>query len=353
MKNLRGGYSTGTCAACAAKAAVRILLGQPAGFDGDVRLPDGQIVRLPLAWREQGRNWTRVAVRKNAGDDPDATHGLLVEVEARFAAEHSIEIVAGEGVGTVTRPGLAIAPGKPAINPVPLRMIRSAVRELTSRGLRLRVSIPGGDQVAKNTFNPRLGIVGGLSVLGTTGRVRPFSLDALQESIRCGLKVATASGVNALVLVPGEIGRRAALGQLNIREEQVVQAVNEWGMVIDELIKTSFHDVLVLGHPGKLAKLADGHFNTHSKKSPSALPMIKRLALSLWGRMAGASDSLTVEGFLMGLEKHHQRTLSNLVATAISKSVTEKSRGVLNPSVVLINLAGAILGSYGSLKPWR
>ena len=146
-----------------------------------------------------------------------------------------LPFVAGEGVGTVTKPGLQVPPGEPAINPVPRQMILAAIRDVTARGVRVEISLPGGREIAAKTFNPRLGIEGGLSILGTTGIVRPYCTRALQDALKCTLDVAAACGVTAPVLVPGNIGASAARRHFSLREEQVIEAGNEWGFVLDLL----------------------------------------------------------------------------------------------------------------------
>ena len=212
------------------------------------------------------------AVRKDAGDDPDVTHGLEVRVRLSWddARLHGhATFVAGEGVGTVTKPGLQVPPGEPAINPVPRQMILAAVREITARGVRVEISVPGGREIAAKTFNPRLGIEGGLSILGTTGIVRPYCTRALRDALKCTLDVAAACRVTAPVLVPGNIGARAARRHFSLRDEQVIEVGNEWGFVLDLLSRHAFRAVMLLGHPGKLAKLAAGQWDTHSSRSGS------------------------------------------------------------------------------------
>ena len=144
-----------------------------------------------------------------------------------------MELTAGDGVGIVTKPGLSVPRGGPAINPVPRHMIREAVREVTDRGVRVIISVPGGREIAEKTFNPRLGVIGGISILGTTGIVRPFSSAALRDALKCSLDVAAANGVAAAVLVPGHIGERADRRHFHLAAEQVVEVSNEWGFMLD------------------------------------------------------------------------------------------------------------------------
>ena len=236
--SLRSGLTTGTCAAAAAKAAVLVLTGGAPPHEVELNLPSGQPVRVPILQvvpRDDGAAAT-AAVRKDAGDDPDATHGLEIFVTVSWAEGTDVAFVAGEGVGTVTKPGLQIPPGQPAINPVPRQMITAAIRAITPRGVCVQIAIPGGREVANRTFNPRLGIVGGLSILGTTGVVRPYCVSALRDALKCSLDVAAACGVTAVVFVPGNIGARAARRHFALRDEQLIEVGNEWGFLLDEVV---------------------------------------------------------------------------------------------------------------------
>ena len=179
-------------------------------------------------------------------------------------------------------------------------MIREAVREVTFRGVRVTISIDGGRELAAKTFNPRLGIAGGLSILGTTGIVRPFSCSALRETLRCALRVAAATGIRAPVFVPGHIGERAARSHFRVTPEQVVEVGNEWGFAIDEAAREPFAALLMVGHPGKLAKLTAGGWDTHSGRSGSALPIVAEMHAAILGRPA--AETPTVEGIFTAID---------------------------------------------------
>ena len=215
----------------------------------------------------------------------------------------------GEGVGTVTKPGLAIPPGEAAINPVPRQMIRDSVREVTDRAVRVTVSIPDGEALAAKTFNPKLGVRGGLSILGTTGRVRPFSCPALQESLRCALQVALALGLKDLVFVPGHIGEKAAHRHFVLRPEQVIEVSNEWGYMLGQAAREKVPRLLVLGHPGKLVKLAEGMWDTHSSRSGSALPLVEKSPPNIFpppsGGQHGRGFSVRLAGKIPGGTGRH------------------------------------------------
>jgi cobalt-precorrin-5B (C1)-methyltransferase len=352
MSEGRLGYTTGACAAAAAKAALLCLLGKEVPPEGvEIPFPNGERFRLPVAYARREGARAEAAVVKDAGDDPDITDGAAVVASVEWVGGEEIVFAAGDGVGVVTKPGLSLAPGEPAINPGPRRMIRAALREVTTRAVRLTVSIPGGRELAEKTFNPRLGIENGLSILGTTGRVRPFSCQALRCSVECALGVARACGVLCPVLVPGHIGERSARGHLTTTPEQVVEVGNEWGFVLERLPGYGFRKVLLLGHPGKLAKLAEGHWDTHSSRSGSPVAAVARIGEAVLGR--ALSESATTEGLFAALADEERRRLGEAVAAGVARAVSDKMARRLEVSVVLINMRGDFLGTHGELKPWR
>jgi cobalt-precorrin-5B (C1)-methyltransferase len=304
---------------------------------------------LPLAFVRALPDGAEAAVCKNAGDDPDVTDGALVIV--RLArAEKGIEFRAGEGIGTVTKPGLALPPGEPAINPGPRRMIEAAVREVTDCGLRVTIAIPAGTELAERTFNPRLGITGGISVLGTTGRVRPFSVEAIRKTMECAYNVALACGVRYPVLVPGHIGERAARRHFRLSDEQVVAVGNEWGTMIGVAARKPPEGLMIVGHPGKLAKLPLGFWDTHSSRSQSPVPSVGELGARTLG--CPLPDSTTVEGIFASLSPSDQARLGSALAERVRIAVEQRLGDRTPVATVLINLAGERLGSSGDLNPW-
>ncbi len=314
-------------------------------------MPDGSRVSLDVARAEVHHDSAEAAVRKDAGDDPDVTDGSFVVASVRWADGDDVLFAAGEGVGKVTNPGLSVPPGEPAINPVPRRMITEAVREVTRRGLLVEISIPGGRELARHTFNPRLGIEGGLSILGTSGIVRPFSTPALRDALRCALDVAIACGVRDPVLVPGRIGEKAAHRHFRVTDAQVVEVGNEWGFVLDLAAQADFDRVLVVGHPGKLAKLAAGSWDTHSSRSESAVPTVQQLARDIPGLEVPASP--TVEGLLKQLPEPDREVLANAVASAVEEAVSHRTGRRFPVSVAIVDMSGALQGSAGDPGLWQ
>lgn len=348
---LRTGHTTGTCAAAAAKAAASLLTsGAPAG-PVDTPLPGGG--RVALAPHETGRDgegaWASII--KDAGDDPDITHGAAIVARVEWMAEGGVEFAAGEGVGMVTKPGLSIPPGEPAINPVPRRMIAAAVREVTDRPARVAISIPGGARLAEKTFNPRLGVVGGLSILGTTGIVRPFSCSALRSSLVLGLDVALASGFDAPVFTPGAIGARAAEALFGVPGGAVVEVSNEWGYVLGAAALKPLRALLAMGHPGKLAKLPMGHWDTHSKRSPAAVEYARAVAAETLGALAPESD--TVEGVFTALEPGARRRAGDALAERVASAIHAKVGGRFPVAAALVTMSGELLGMSAGAREWR
>ena len=269
-KPMRLGYTTGSCAAAASKAAACLLLTGHVPEKIGLMTPKGIPLELPLREVSSGEGWARCAVEKDGGDDPDVTTGTLIFSEVRFAETPGVEIDGGEGVGRVTKPGLDQPVGAAAINSTPRRMIRENVEEVCrladfSGGLKIVISAPGGDVLAKKTFNPRLGIVGGISILGTTGIVEPMSEKALIETIRVELRQRRAEGAEYALITPGNYGSDFLKGSLAVEEKKAVQISNFVGDAMDACRELGFKGALLVGHVGKLVKIAGNMLNTHSK----------------------------------------------------------------------------------------
>lgn len=351
MSSWRTGFTTGTCAAAAAKAAAVVLCGGNPPDRVEVPLPDGTRVALPVVFVRGNTNSATAGVRKDAGDDPDVTDGCLVTASVDWTDDGDVTFRAGEGVGTVTKPGLSMSPGEPAINPGPRRMIRESLREVTSRAVTVTISIPGGLKLAEKTFNPRLGVVGGLSILGTSGIVRPFSTTALRDALECALSVAGACQVEAPVFVPGRIGEKAAKRLFRLAPEQLIETGNEWGFVLDQAAGMPFRRLLVLGHPGKLAKLVGGWWDTHSSRSGSAVPLVQDLASKLLVRTHGEYG--TVEGIFESLPDTERTILADSLAGAVRQAVFNRVSERFPVAVVLVNMSGVVLGLDGDIAAWR
>ena len=270
-KKLRRGYTTGTCAAAAAKTAAIMLLEHRRLESVFITTPGGISLDLKICDMMVGEDYVSCAVVKDSGDDPDMTNGIKIFARVEKAGrEAGITIDGGEGVGRVTKPGLDQAVGNAAINSVPRRMIEEELRQVCEDngyggGLRVVISAPEGVEIAKRTFNPRLGIVGGISILGTTGIVEPMSDDAVVQTIRAELSMRSASGKKTVLLTPGNYGARFIREELGLDQEIAVTTSNFIGDAFSIAAEKGFSGTLLVGHVGKLIKLAGGMFNTHSR----------------------------------------------------------------------------------------
>ena len=270
-KKLRRGYTTGTCAAAAAKTAAIMLLEHRRLESVFITTPGGISLDLKICDMMVGEDYVSCAVVKDSGDDPDMTNGIKIFARVEKAGrEAGITIDGGEGVGRVTKPGLDQAVGNAAINSVPRRMIEEELRQVCEDngyggGLRVVISAPEGVEIAKRTFNPRLGIVGGISILGTTGIVEPMSDDAVVQTIRAELSMRSASGKKTVLLTPGNYGARFIREELGLDQEIAVTTSNFIGDAFTIAAEKGFSGTLLVGHVGKLIKLAGGMFNTHSR----------------------------------------------------------------------------------------
>jgi len=352
----RRGYTTGACAQAAARAAaMTVATGyvpcESGGEDGhrrdveligsvEVTLPNGEATLFTVTMHAEGV----CSVVKDAGDDPDITHGLqiFVCVTPRFDGRFTLD--GAEGVGRVTLEGLPVRPGRAAINPVPYKHILNEVRKVLTRGADITVSIPGGEELAGRTFNPRLGIVGGLSVLGTTGRVEPWSQEAYQKSLIPQLDVARAAGVKRPVLVPGAKGERAAV-KAGMARETIVHAGNFIGMMLEAAGERGYGSVTILGHTAKVAKLARGDFDTHSRRSSMPLDVLADCAREIgWSdRRAAALESLpTTEAAIRRIIKAGEAAVLDLAAARVAAAV--KERYGIRARVMLTDSRGDIVG---------
>ena len=284
-KKLRYGFTTGSCAAAAAKAALLMLLG-----DGDIHnvtiiTPKGIPYNAEIVDITRSGDGKEVscAVIKDGGDDPDVTTGASVYAAVSLTDEEGIEILGGEGVGRVTKPGLDQPVGEAAINSVPRKMIRENLSEiilkagLTGRGVRVTISVPGGEELALKTFNPRLGILGGISVLGTTGIVEPMSDKAVLDTVRTQIRVRKASGKDVLIAAPGNYGLKFLTDTYGTREEDVVLSSNFIYDTVQMAIDEGFEKILFAGHIGKLIKVAGGIRNTHSRYGDHRMEILNEI----------------------------------------------------------------------------
>ncbi|MEG0919014.1 MAG: cobalt-precorrin-5B (C(1))-methyltransferase CbiD [Anaerovoracaceae bacterium] len=281
MKLLKKGYTTGTCAAAATQGAVAAALTGVFPEKVKVVTPNNTELNLKLLYKKKIRNIFRCAVRKYSGDDPDVTAGALIYAYVSLIEDNLDRIIlkGGKGVGTVTKPGLACKVNEPAINPVPRKMIINEARDIKNKmgfsgSIEITIVVPKGRELAKKTFNPKLGIVGGISILGTSGIVEPMSEQALIDTIKVELNVRKAEGKNSICITPGNYGQAFLKSNTVISEEDTVKCSNFIGDALLFVKEMGFKEIIFSGHLGKLVKVAGGVMNTHSKYGDRRMEII-------------------------------------------------------------------------------
>ena len=347
MKEIRTGITTGTCAAAAAKACALFIRDGSCPDYVSVKNLEGHefIVRV-------FREGEECYVIKDSGDDIcDITNGIKVFVRLEILEGHDeILFAAAHGVGTVTLPGLKVGIGEPAINPVPRKMIELAIREvIPSKSIRVIISIPNGEELAKKTFNPRLGIIGGLSILGTTGIVKPMNESALLESLSLELNMIRSLGFTKIYITFAGTGEKFLRQSFNHESRNVIQSGNYIGHVLDEALRLEFNHAVIFGHPGKLLKVASGNFNTHNRIADGRLESLcTQLAI------LGASRSIiervyhsnTTNEAISIVNSSGYNDVWNVLAEIVSRKCIERTHDNLMIDSYFVDSDGNILGCY-------
>lgn len=355
----RTGYTTGSCATAAAKAALQAVISQTATASAEISLPRGGTIRIPIQKCELARDGAKCTVIKDGGDDPDVTHGAEIVVELFTTGEPgAIQIDGGEGVGTVTKPGLGLEIGRPAINPVPKKMIAENLQQsfrefFERRGARIIISVPRGRELGPKTDNPRLGIVGGISILGTSGIVIPFSTASYAASIRQSLEVAAAMGEEAIILTTG--GRSEEFARTAVADLPAhcfVQMGDFVGYSTRECAKRAgqFKKVYVVGFVGKLAKMAAGVKQTHVRGSKVDMSFLAGLAAE-----AGATPQLTQMIRGANTARHVSEIVAEqripeffeLLCRRVHEQMSEHVQRKIPIEVILFGFDGTILARAG------
>ncbi|MDL4774306.1 MULTISPECIES: cobalt-precorrin-5B (C(1))-methyltransferase [Thermomonosporaceae] len=347
MTELRYGWTTGACATAATKAAHTALLTGEFPDPVEITLPKGHRPAFALAVERLGDGVATAGIVKDAGDDPDVTHGALVRSTVR-PGEPGTGVVfrAGPGVGTVTKPGLPLDVGEPAINPVPRRLIREAVGDAD---VIVEISVDGGAELARRTWNPRLGILGGLSILGTTGVVVPYSCSAWIDSIRRGIDVARAAGRTHVAGATGSTSERVAADLYGLPDDALLDMGDFAGAVLKYLRRHPVPRLTVAGGIGKLAKLANGHLDLHSKRSQVDFGALAALVEAAGGgetteRVRAANTALDA----LRICQQDGLPLGDLVAGRARATALDTLRGApIEVDVIVIDRAGTIVGRAG------
>ena len=361
-RGLREGFTTGACATAASVGATRALLHQKPVSSVTIHLPIGRDATFAMAQCEIAADSARCGVIKDAGDDPDVTHGAEIISTVSWREGPGLELAGGPGVGIVTRPGLGLEVGGPAINPVPRRMITEHVQAeagavLAQRGLRVEISVPRGEEMAQKTLNARLGILGGISILGTTGIVKPWSTASWRASVLQAIDVAAANGQDHVVLATGGRTERYSMQRFPHLPELAFIEMGEFtGVALKRCVEQQVRHVTLAGMIGKFSKLAKGHFMTHVAGNQVDVAFLADLAAS-----CGASADIVSEIRAANTARHVQEiaqanglgAMFARIAELVRQRSLELVAGKLDIHCVLFDPDGGVLGTAGNPQPAR
>ena len=356
-KKYRRGYTTGSCAAAAAKASVHMLFIKEKIEHINIDTPKGIPLTLKVENVEFGENYAICSIQKDGGDDIDATHTMDIFAKAELINKESEELIVtgGLGIGVVTKKGLSVEVGKHAINPVPMKMIRNEVKKvleknnnlLNDKSLKITIFAPKGEEVAKKTFNPRLGIVGGISILGTTGIVEPMSEEGWKKSLSIELEMKKEQGMDKIILVPGNHGEQFIKEHLKIDINNCVRMSNFVGYMLNEAKRLGYKKILMAGHIGKFIKISAGIFNTHSKICDARNEiMIANLALmgANLDFLQKINECVTAEGAVEIIDKSEYTEIYNILCNKCSERVKEYLNEDIEVEVYMFRMDKSLLG---------
>ena len=351
-KKLRMGYTTGSCAAAAARGAAFMLLSGKEIQEVKIHTPKGIVLNLELLDIRRSAEKVSCAVRKDGGDDPDVTDKALIYAEVTFGTEEGIVIDGGFGVGRVTKPGLDQPVGNAAINHVPRQMIRENVEEIQKklddfRALQVIISVPEGEELAKHTFNPRLGITGGISILGTSGIVVPMSEEALISTIRVEMEMRKAQGDRVLLVTPGNYGADYLREHMDLPYEKNIKCSNYVGETIDMAIDMGVKGILFIAHIGKFVKVAAGIMNTHSRWADCRMDLFATAALR--AGIAGEKaveflDCVTTDDALEKCSEEERTRIMEKIMMRMEKYLNYRGKGEIQVGAVTFSNVYGILG---------
>ena len=366
IPKLRSGYTTGVCAQAAAKGAVLMLMSQKTLKRVNIETPSGKKLNLQLVGQKIGKDFTRCGVVKDAGDDPyDATNGIKIYARAAFSKNPGISIIGGRGIGKVTKPGLPVSVGEYAINPVPRKMITKEIRGTGyaclpvrqgvrgKNGFEVLISAPEGKKIAKRTFNPQIGIVGGISIIGTTGIVEPKSTEAYKVSLSLQLDVLKAQGYKKPALVLGYVGERFCKEELGLNPEAIIKIGDHVGFMLKECVKKGIKEVILAGYIGKLIKLTNNQFNTHIDQGDRRISTITKYARSCGAKkavMEEISTQTTAEAAVAILQKNGLNKVFKIITRDIIAKINRLTNNKLRVRCVLLDLSGKPVVHFGSVQ---
>ena len=361
-KKLVLGYTTGSCAAAAAKAAAMMLFSKQTVEDVKLPTPKGILLHLEILDSEVCETYASCAVKKYSGDDPDVTNGTKVYAKVSFGevlAERRVTIDGGIGVGRITKPGLEQKIGEAAINKIPRKMITESVLEIMEEyefygELLVEISIPEGVELARKTFNPRLGIEGGISVLGTSGIVEPMSEEALIASIRVEMQMHRKNGAEYLVISPGNYGTTYLASNFSVDLEKAVKCSNFLGETIDMAVELEYKGILFVSHIGKFIKAAGGIMNTHSRCADSRMEILTANALRAGAPVEVLKEVLsavtTDEGLNLLKQHGYLEKTMQYVMEKIEFYLNNRAYGNLELSCLVFSNEFGELGRFGDIE---
>ena len=344
---LRGGYTTGACAAAGVKSALIYILEQKIVSEVEITALDGTKLQIPIKNVEKiSDGKIRSEVVKFSGDDPDITNGVSVFTTIRKISGEEIIFKAGIGVGTITKAGLQLKIGEPAINPKPRELIRNVAAEFNIGGLEVEISIPAGVELAKKTLNPILGVENGLSIIGTTGVLRPMSEEAFKNSLFPQIDVAKAAGFDELVFVPGKIGETIAK-KLGFNPESIIQTSNFIGFMLEAAAEREISKIILCGHLGKLIKVAAGIFHTHNRIADARLETLAAYSAAEGLKSSEVQKILsanTTEDAAQIISANNFERVYKKIAARASFRAERYVFGKIKVKTILVDYAGNILG---------
>ena len=356
--NLRFGWTTGTCATAAVNAAYTAMVTGAFPERVSVITPGGKEADLEVAFTDQGKDWVKAGIIKDAGDDPDVTHGAMIIACLRQGLPQSgVTFTRGDGIGLITKPGLPIAVGEPAINPVPRQMMAEAIDQLATaldgpRDIIIEISVPDGAKIALKTWNPRLGIEGGLSILGTTGVVRPFSCSAWIASIHRGIDVARANGLIHVSGSTGSTSEKAVIARYNLPEIALMDMGDFVGGMLKYMRRNPVANLTIAGGFAKMAKLGQGAIDLHSARSQVDFTALADLAAACGYDHDMVTNANSVLDVVQQGTLEMRVELANAIAAAAQKTALGVVAGAaVNIEILVVARDGQINGTAGTIAP--
>lgn len=343
------GITTGSAATAAALAALKIILEDKIHTHIKISIPSGELEIEIYDAKKISKTMAQASVVKKPYPDPDVTINLEIGAELELTSQPGISIKGGEGVGTITKPGLQIPVGQAAINPVPQEMIRENIQRYlpSGKGAIITIFVPRGKEIASRTMNPRLGIINGISILGTTGIARPMSLESFKKAKSCQLDIALGQDYEELIFVPGNIGEKLALQSMDVEKDQIIHMSNYVGYMLEQAVKKKVKKIILFGHAGKLVKIAGGIFNTKHSVADG-----RREIVTAHAALVGVSQDTLKEIFYSKttedmidilIESHKEKEVFNRIAGAIKENI--KDRYQIELEVIIVRMNGTVLNS--------